>query len=293
MVYTEHKDAESFLSVARAALERHESANGLMLGICLRLAREPNAYGMQPYLATVESAAGLRAAVVMTPPQKLQVYSEDDHDSAALRLVTDGLLRGQWPVPGVIAREAAAETFASIWCRQTSARCRKGMRQRIYELRQVAHPTYPSGHFAQATAEHSEFVRPWAHGFHEECFHDDRYEQAVRLADDKVKRGDIFLWIDGAPRSMAAKTRPTPHGQAISYVFTPPEYRRKGYATAVVARLSQRILDEGKQFCTLYTDLSNPTSNSIYGRIGYRGVADVIDVHFEGGPDSHKAQPTS
>ncbi len=68
MTYTEHRDAESFLSVAREPLERHESANGLMLGICLRLAGDPGAYGDRPYLATVESAAGLRIAAVMTPP---------------------------------------------------------------------------------------------------------------------------------------------------------------------------------------------------------------------------------
>ncbi len=293
MVYTEHKDAESFLSVARAALERHESANGLMLGICLRLANKPNALGSPPYLATVESAAGLRVAAVMTPPHKLLVHSEDDHQSASLSLVADGLLRGQWRVPGVMAPEAVAETFASAWCRQTGATCQGGMRQRIYELREVAHPTYPAGRFEQATLEHLELVRGWAHGFHEQIFHDDQNERSVGAAEGVLRRGDMFLWIDGFPRSMAGRTRPTPHGWAICQVFTPPEYRRKGYATAVVASVSQRILDDGKEFCTLYTDLSNPTSNSIYRRIGYRRVVDVIDVHFEGGADSHKAQPTS
>jgi predicted GNAT family acetyltransferase len=82
---------------------------------------------------------------------------------------------------------------------------------------------------------------------------------------------------------MAARTRPTPRGESISYVYTPPEHRRRGYATAVVARLSQEILDEGKQFCSLYTDLSNATSNSIYRKIGYRPIADVIEMHFEDG----------
>jgi len=80
------------------------------------------------------------------------------------------------------------------------------------------------------------------------------------------------------------RTRPTPHGEAIGFVYTPPSERRKGYASAVVARLSQRILDEGKLFCTLYTDLSNPTSNSIYQKVGYRAVADVVDIEFEDRP---------
>lgn len=50
MVYTEHRCAETFLVVARPALELHESVNGLMLGVSLRLVGEPNAYGSAPYL---------------------------------------------------------------------------------------------------------------------------------------------------------------------------------------------------------------------------------------------------
>jgi hypothetical protein len=53
------------------------------------------------------------------------------------------------------------------------------------------------------------------------------------------------------------------------------------YATFRVAALTQRVLDSGKRFCCLYTDLTNPTSNSIYQRIGYREICDVDDWIFE------------
>jgi hypothetical protein len=281
MIYTEHNDAGAFLAVAGPALERHEAANGLMLGIGLRLVREPNAYGSRPYLATVESESGLRVAALMTPPHKLQVFSEDDPEWAGVGLLADALRRGHWPVPGVIARQAVAQAFASIWCRRTGAACRAGMRQGVYELRQVVHPTYPAGEFRQAVADEIELVRRWARGFHEDCFGDGRQEQSLKTAEEQVKGGNLFLWVDGGPASMAARTRPTPHGQAVSYVYTPPDRRRKGYATAVVARLSQTILDDGKQFCALYTNLDDPTSNSIYRRIGYTLVADVVDTHFQ------------
>jgi len=66
-------------------------------------------------------------------------------------------------------------------------------------------------------------------------------------------------------------------------VYTPPEHRNRGYASAVVARLSQAILDGGKSFCTLFTDLGNPTSNRIYRKLGYVGVADFLDILFHNG----------
>jgi uncharacterized protein len=282
LTYTQHQAARSFLARAQAALERHESANGLMLGLGLRLIHQPDAYGGQPYLATVESAAGLQVAALMTPPYRLQVYASDDGEQTGIELVADALLRGKWPVPGVMGREAVAEAFASIWRRKTGADWQTGMRQRIYELRQVVPPHYPAGEFRPAAVGDIGLIRQWARDFHDDCFADGRHERSMATAEEKVTNGSLFLWVNGAPTSMAARTRPTPNGESVSFVYTPPSQRRKGYATAVVARVSQQILGDGKQFCALYADLSNPTSNSIYQKIGYAAVADVIDIDFEG-----------
>ncbi len=82
---------------------------------------------------------------------------------------------------------------------------------------------------------------------------------------------------------MAARARPTAHGIAVNAVYTPPEWRGRGYATSSVSQLSARLLEEGYEFCVLYTDLANPTSNAIYARIGYRGVRDfaLYDLRLE------------
>jgi predicted GNAT family acetyltransferase len=79
---------------------------------------------------------------------------------------------------------------------------------------------------------------------------------------------------------MASRTRRTRHGSTVSLVYTPPDQRRKGYATACVAALSQIILDSGKDFCTLFTDLANPTSNDIYIKIGYVPLGDFTLYRF-------------
>src|SRR6202021_3212643 len=69
----------------------------------------------------------------------------------------------------------------------------------------------------------------------------------------------------------------------LSGVYMPPEKRKNGYAAACVHALSKRLRDAGYR-CILYTDLANPTSNSIYRRIGYRAVAEVLRYRFEGCP---------
>ena len=59
-----------------------------------------------------------------------------------------------------------------------------------------------------------------------------------------------------------------------------PEHRGRGYASGCVAALSQAMLDRGKRFCALYTDLSNPISNKIYQNVGYRPIVDCSMVSF-------------
>jgi hypothetical protein len=123
-------------------------------------------------------------------------------------------------------------------------------------------------------------------GFQQEALQEeavpDRLEQSVEafLSADPALRG-LALWeVDGSPVSMAGYTGPTPHGIRVSYVYTPAEHRRKGYASACVAALSQQLLDRGFDFCFLFTDLHNPTSNHIYQQIGYQPVVDVDSYRF-------------
>ncbi|MBA3236059.1 MAG: GNAT family N-acetyltransferase, partial [Chloroflexi bacterium] len=91
----------------------------------------------------------------------------------------------------------------------------------------------------------------------------------------------LHLWVDGEPVSLCGVGGPTPNGIRIGPVYTPPAIRGRGYASALVAAVSQAEIDAGKRFCFLFTDLANPTSNHIYQTIGYEPVRDVDAYVFE------------
>jgi predicted GNAT family acetyltransferase len=80
---------------------------------------------------------------------------------------------------------------------------------------------------------------------------------------------------------MAGIAGPTPNGIRVQAVYTPPQHRQHGYASMLVARVSQLMLDSGKRFCFLFTDLANPTSNKIYQQIGYHHIADAKHIIFD------------
>jgi predicted GNAT family acetyltransferase len=91
----------------------------------------------------------------------------------------------------------------------------------------------------------------------------------------------LFLWRAGGEPVSLVSLNPAVAGVVrIGPVYTPPEARRRGYASASVAAVSRQALVAGAHTCTLYTDLSNPTSNKIYADVGYRRIAECEERTF-------------
>ena len=80
--------------------------------------------------------------------------------------------------------------------------------------------------------------------------------------------------------SVAASTRQTRNGISIGMVYTPPEHRCRGYATACVAELTRVLLHAGHSYCALFADQENPASNRVYQKVGYRSICDYDEYTF-------------
>ncbi len=121
----------------------------------------------------------------------------------------------------------------------------------------------------------------WIKAFTEEAIGKNEPEQNYQdWCDCRLSQNSLCIWQNDLPVSMASFSGATPNGIRINAVYTPPEYRQKGYASSCVAALSQNLLNRGYKFCFLFTDLANPTSNSIYQKIGYKLVCDVSTYWF-------------
>jgi predicted GNAT family acetyltransferase len=90
-----------------------------------------------------------------------------------------------------------------------------------------------------------------------------------------------MLWeVDGVPVSMAGGSRAVAGVVRIVGVYTPAGWRRRGYAGAVTVAVSRAALAAGATGVVLFTDLTNPTSNALYQRLGYRPVQDRTVLLF-------------
>jgi len=266
--------AGAFLRNTRAELEANEAANSLMLGICERLARHPERVKAAPCLKTVEGKEGLVLAAMMTPPHKLVVYGHQGDIAGGARMLAEDLAREGWKVPGVLGPREAAAQVAEAWGEVTGRGHGLEQRLRVLALRKVTGPEPTRGRLRRAAEADVELVARWWYGFYREIFGEADQEEADRGTRLRIGEGDIYLWEDGQPVSMAMRTRPTRNGISVGLVYTPPELRRRGYASACVGELSRTLLESGWEFCALFVDLANVATRRVYERIGYRPVCD-------------------
>jgi predicted GNAT family acetyltransferase len=151
------------------------------------------------------------------------------------------------------------------------------MSQRIYKCSKVI-PAKGDNRIIKATDVHLKLVKEWFRQFLIDTFIDENpAEKYVQeLSESRIKEGEVYLLItDGTPVSMACTARPTNESITINGVFSPIERRGNGYASACTAKLTELMLKE-YDYCTLYTDSTNPTSNKIYTKIGYEFICESL-----------------
>ncbi len=279
MQVSHFKNVKEFMHIAGKILYTNETANNLILGIAERLVQFPTAY-KDPFFAVLrDDEGGLILAALMTPPHNMILAGGENYQagvSAFIEYVKENPLE----VPGVIGPASIAECFSDEWQKVMDQRSKVSMRQKVYELREVYMPSMPDGQFRAASVDDIPLIAEWLQSFEEEALGKSQDVDIAR-AGRLVNMGSIFVWdLEGKLVSMAMQSRPLAHSISIGGVYTPSEDRRKGYATALVAMLSQHLLDSGYEFVNLFTDLANPTSNSIYQKIGFKPVCDFRMYQF-------------
>jgi GNAT superfamily N-acetyltransferase len=197
--------------------------------------------------------------------------------AGAITALVEAIAKSGVNLPGVNGEAATAARFAGQWteCRGSAAFPVEG--QRIYELVRMPQETPAGGRMRQASLDDHDLVMTWTRSFFVDVGQDMRDLEPV--LGRRIEAGHFWLWEDGGPASMAANSEPVEGIIRVQFVYTPPQRRNRGYAGACVANLS-RLMQEAGHRCILYTDLGNPTSNSVYRRIGYSAVAEALRYRF-------------
>lgn len=181
-------------------------------------------------------------------------------------------------LPGVSGEAGTAARFAGQWTEQRKSGAAPVAGLRIYELSELNEIGSVEGNLRRALPADRDLMIQWVREFHLEV--QEQSADVERLVNTRLAGGQLWIWEKGTPKSMAVNIKPVAGVTRTGGVYTPQENRKHGYAAACVHSLSKVECDAGHR-CILYTDLGNPTSNSIYRRIGYRAVTEVLRYRFE------------
>jgi hypothetical protein len=289
MLLTRYIDIAAFAVRAQPFLLEREAYNCRAIGNLTAMLRGDTAATNEPYLALVEDNSGHVIEVVMAmSPHDLMLShlapGAEPQMEEVIRLVADDAVQARLSLPGTQGPVESARVFTERWEQRTGQRVRLDANERIYQLSRVRPVRPVPGAMRRIEEDDRPLLRAWLRAF---------WIEAMGLPDHPHVDDDItnelrfvasgmYLWQDGAQSvSLAGYGGPTPHGARIGPVYTPPETRGQGYASALVAALSQLLLDEGRQYVFLFTDLANPTSNHIYQEIGYEPVGDITEYRFQ------------
>lgn len=260
-----------FLAAARCAFDGDPATESVFASWAHALARDTSGTDHLMYFASCPGGAALQRAA---GPVLLGRSA-----AAAATALADDLARDRAQVPGVIGDRAACLAFARRWRQHTGCSRRWRMRLHQHVLAEVKAVPAPGGGMRVATAADVPWIIGAQLAFLVEARMSERPAEVAAAVPHRVEQGAFRVWDDGEVVAHAGFTNAAPGTARIAPVYTAPDSRRRGYATALVAGLARELLACGNQALFLTTDAANRTANAIYAQVGFALVSE--QEHFD------------
>jgi predicted GNAT family acetyltransferase len=267
-------DVAEFERLAGPLLASDPVRHTVPMGIVATLRRDPARYAGHSLRVALDGGR-TAAAMLWTPPfHPVAVGDRDGIEAFAAALQADGPR-----LTGVNGTLPESRWLADAWSTRTGATQTIVRHMRLHALTTTRQVPAAAGAARPATAADRPVLHAWAAAFAAEVGTPEPVDMLTRGVDDAVGRPNgAMVWDDGGPVSMSMAKETGPGFARIGPVYTPPELRRRGYATTLVATQTEALQAAGAATCLLYTDLANPTSNAIYAKIGYEPVCDAAEI---------------
>lgn len=272
----------TFLNDCEAALMQNECENNVFLGICSNFLNESLDSKKIILIAAVEKS-GIIISCAVTTPNKTVLASFTTQSDAAIKPLANYFNRNQISLKGLSGKTAVVNSFIEVYQKPIM----KTTTLILYTIKILQNiELLQNSELALATTQDLPLLTTWLKNFQIDAgllpLKPDEEIRAV--TEDKIKKKVLYKLIVGSdqqPVTMVAIVRETKRFAIISWVYTPPYSRGKGFATTAVYKLTELVLHVHRKHCSLFTDKSDPVPNKIYQNIGYQPVAEYLDIDFQ------------
>ncbi|WP_028784198.1 GNAT family N-acetyltransferase [Thalassobacillus devorans] len=271
-----YQDPQVYYEKVEPLLMQKEALNNLPLGIAERLKSQPS----EADLLTLEESGEVVYTLLHTMRNQW-VLPACTAEQSVFQTAADFLYHNNYPVSGVVGEKQGATKFIHAYTKRSSRNSRVHMNKYVYRLDALQPIALKEGKLRVAVKADTDLIADWLYRFGMETGETSIKEDAEVLAGRMITAGTMHLWmVDGEPVSLVNQSRSTRNGATVNAVYTPDREKGKGYATSAVWSLTKKLLNQGFQFCSLYTDADNPVSNSIYKKIGYFPIGESVVYRF-------------
>lgn len=267
------RDPTRFYSMLAPFLSERRAENDLFLGVVSALRASSD---QDFYLAYVLNGDSIEGAVAMTRQGKPLLSYPCSQESCYL-FAHDMAL--QFFLVGVKGPEQEAKWFSETFTQLTE---RPGKLLNVllcYELTDV--PPNTGVRIEVAEKKDVDLLSRWTKDFFKETLPYELQEDSLfERTMEAVEAGQIFVLKDPTPCCMVKVIRTTNYSSRLTYVYTPPEKRGRGYATSLVSEVSRKLLASGDSLIVLYTISTDLITNKMYKRLGFDPVGELHDIGF-------------
>lgn len=273
-------DIETFSHETDHFLFEKESENCLILGLTNVMRKKKIANEESLFFGIYESSLLKGVAIRTAKSRPLSLSHINEEQSQCL---CDEIIKMNLSLSGVVGESSAANNFSNAYTRAKKVESKLILHENLYELQNITVSNSSNKNLLLATSNETQIIVKFLKSFMIDCFNDDSIDEddLKHMANIYIGNKTLYLLQDQNEFvAMAAINSETDNTACLSLIFTPMEYRGKGFGSLVTALLSKKILDEGKKTCTLFTDVENMTSNSIYKKLGFRLINSNKEFSF-------------
>ena len=184
-------------------------------------------------------------------------------------------------VPGITAEPNLANDFAEGYSKRRKISYSLTMEMEAYERTEVVPPKMIQGEMKLPSEKDVEYIAQFLSGFYLDG-HGMKVEPNTLLGKAKnlIETRNLYIWVvDEVPVSMTNVSHRSPRHARINSVYTPPEQRKKGFASALVHEVCG-VVEKEKLTPMLYADVLNPSSNKIYQDLGFKECGKIRELSF-------------
>ena len=267
-----------FLNKCGTYLKQNEAEHSLILTECQK-AEQKTQRGEKDktrFISLFDGGTFVLAAILA--PARNLILSKSSH--AGVEKLAEILADKKFSFSSINGVDNTAVVFLNKWSQLTGQKSVAKQQRKSYVLKKaLPSPSSVIGELRFVGSENIDIIAAWIPSYFSETLPKAERinrEKALERARELVKEGSVAVWVvKGKPVSMATVSEIN-NAARIKFVYTPPEQRGHGYASAVVANLSRMQLDQGKEICCLSASAQNPVSNSIYEKLGYTLVGHSV-----------------